>query len=287
VQLQIFIISREEIEGIASATPILIDNPLVANILFLNSRTPLGYRNEELPNMSIVAVVGSKKSGKTTAIETLIKGLTKRGYKIATVKHIPEVDFTIDTEGKDTWRHAKAGASTVISVAPNELATIKKVDTTKYDLSEIIRNVEDYVDIIILEGFRKLIEQNSAIPKIVAAKTTSEILEASKRCKPILSFVGPIPTEAARLNIPYIDMLKEPEKLVNSVDKKLAASIEKRRKRREDIQIQIDGRPLPLNPFVQKIMRNTILAMVSTLKGTKIKRDESLFLNVRSVSGRE
>ncbi len=238
--------------------------------------------------MSIVAVVGSKKSGKTTAIETLVKGLTKRGYKIATVKHIPEPDFTIDTEGKDTWRHARAGASTVVSVAPNELATIKKVDTTKYSLSEIIRNVEDDVDITILEGFRKLIEQNPAVPKIVAAKTTNEILEASKRCKPILTFVGPIPTEeAAKLSIPYIDVLTEPERLVDLVDKKLATSVEKRRKRREDIRIQIDGHLLPLNPFVQKIMRNTILAMVSTLRDTKIKGDENLFVTIRSVSRHE
>ncbi len=235
--------------------------------------------------MSIIAVIGSKKSGKTTAIETLIQGLTKKGYKIATIKHIPEANFTIDTERKDTWRHAKAGASTVISVAPNELATIKKVNTTKYGLSEIIRNVEPDVDITILEGFKKLIEQNPAVPKIVAAKTTNEILEFSKRCKPILSFVGPIPTEAAKLNIPYIDTLKEPEKLVGLVDKKLAASVQKRRRRiEEDIRIQIDEQLLPLSPFVQKIIRKTILAMVSTLKGTKIKGNENLFVTIRSVS---
>jgi len=237
--------------------------------------------------MSIVAVAGSKQSGKTTAIETLVHGLTKRGYRIATVKHIPEADFTIDTEGKDTWRHARAGASTVVSVAPNELAIIKKVDTTKYGLSEIIRNLEDDVDITILEGFRKLVEQNPAVPKIVAAKTTNEILEASKRCKPILSFVGPIPTEAAKLNIPYIDILKEPERLVDMVDKKLVASVEKERKRKEDVRIQIDGRLLPLNPFVQKIMRNTILTMVSTLRDTKIRGDENLFVNIKSVSKHE
>lgn len=237
--------------------------------------------------MSVIAVIGTKKSGKTTAIETLIQGLTKRGYRIATVKHIPEADFTIDTEGKDTWRHARAGASTVVSVAPRELVTIEKVDTTKYSLSEIIRNVEDEVDITILEGFKKLIEQNLAVPKIVAAKTTNEILEASKRCKPILSFVGPIPTEAAKLKIPYIDTLKEPERLVDLVDKKLLASVEKRKKRRKDVRIQIDGRPIPLKPFVQKIMRNTILAMVSTLRDTKIKGNENLLVTIRSVSRHE
>ncbi len=181
--------------------------------------------------MPIIAVVGGKQSGKTTTIEKLVQGLTKRGYKIATVKHIPEANFTIDTKGKDTWKHAKAGASTIVSVAPNELATIRKVDTTKYDLSEIIKNVEDDTDITILEGFRKLVEKNPAVPKIVAAKSTSEVVEASKRCKPILALVGPMSREATKLNIPYIDVLKQPERLIDLVEKEIIASVEKKGKR--------------------------------------------------------
>ena len=74
--------------------------------------------------MLTIAVIGSKGSGKTTVTEVLIRELTKKGYKVATVKHIPEQNFTIDTEGKDTWRHARAGASKVISVAPKEIAVI-------------------------------------------------------------------------------------------------------------------------------------------------------------------
>jgi len=74
---------------------------------------------------------------------------------------------------------------------------------------------------------------------------------------------------------------------VDLVDKKLIVSVEKRRKRREDIRIKIDGRILPLNPFVQKIMRHTILAMISTLRDTKIKGDENLLVGIRSVSRHE
>ena len=172
--------------------------------------------------MFIVAVVGSKKSGKTTAVETLVRGLTRRGYRVATVKHIPDAGFTIDTKGKDTWRHAKAGACTVVSVAPNELTVIRKVDTTKYSLEQLVAECEDDVEIIILEGFKKLTGQNPTVPKIVAAKTTDEVLEASGSYKPILALVGSIPTEAAKLEFPYIDMLKEPEKLVDLVDQKAA-----------------------------------------------------------------
>ena len=237
--------------------------------------------------MLIVAVVGSKKSGKTTAVETLVRGLTKRGYKVATVKHIPETDFTIDTEGKDTWRHAEAGAHTVMSVAPNELTVIRKVDTTKYNLEQIVTKCEDDAEIMILEGFKKLIEQNPTVPKIVAVKTTGEVLKASGHYKPILTFVGPIPTEAAKLKIPYVDVLKEPEKLVALVDDKIAALVERKRKHEEKIRIQIDERVLPLNPFVQKIMRNTIVGMISALKGVAIKGDERISVIIKSFSRRK
>jgi len=234
--------------------------------------------------MPIIAVVGSKKSGKTTAIETLVKGLTKRGYKVATVKHVPEPDFTIDTQGKDTWRHAKAGATTIISVAPNEIATIKKADTTKYSLEQIIKDCQEDTEIIILEGFRKLTEQNPTVPKIVAAKTTEEILDASKHFKPILTFVGPIQKEATKLKIPYIDTLKEQEKLVNLVEEKVAAQVKRKRKHKEELKIQINEQTLPLNPFVQKFIKNTILGMISTLKGAAIKGGESVSIIIKSLS---
>ena len=78
-------------------------------------------------NRIVIAVIGTRNSGKTTVVEVIIKGLTKKGYSVASAKHIPEKEFTIDTQGKDTWRHAKAGASTVLSISPNELTIIKKV----------------------------------------------------------------------------------------------------------------------------------------------------------------
>jgi len=248
---------------------------------------PFNTQEECEDSMFIVAVVGSKKSGKTTAVEMLVRGLTERGYKVATVKHIPETEFTMDTRGKDTWRHAKAGARTVISVAPNELTVIRKVETAKYSLEQLVAECEDDVEIIILEGFKKLIAQNITVPKIVAVKTTDEVLEASGHYKPILTLVGPIPIEAAKPKIPYVDVLKEPEKLVNLVTQKAAVLVERKRKRDEKLKIQIDERVLPLNPFVQKIMRNTILGMISTLKGIAIRGDERISVIINSFSRRE
>jgi len=172
----------------------------------------------------IIAVIGSRQSGKTTAIETIIKGLTKKGRKIAAIKHIPEEDFTMDTEQKDTWRYTKSGAQVVASIAPHEIAIIRKVDTTKLSLDQITRICENNFDLLILEGFRKLVEKDSTVQKIVAAKTTEEMLNASKRYKPILAFVGPLPSQATKLRIPYINPFREPDKLVNLVNERLEDS---------------------------------------------------------------
>jgi molybdopterin-guanine dinucleotide biosynthesis protein MobB len=169
----------------------------------------------------IIAVVGSRQSGKTTAIEAIIRGLTKKGHKVTAIKHISEEDFTMDTEQKDTWRYTESGAQTVAGVAPREVAIIKKVDTEKFNLNQITRICENNVDLLILEGFRKLVEKEPTVQKIIAAKTMEEVLDAPKRFKPILAFVGPLPSQTTKFQIPYINPFQDPEKLVNLVNEKL------------------------------------------------------------------
>ncbi|MFP3985203.1 MAG: molybdopterin-guanine dinucleotide biosynthesis protein B [Candidatus Bathyarchaeia archaeon] len=171
--------------------------------------------------MIVIAVIGSKKSGKTTTIESLIRGLTNQGYRVATAKHVSEQEFTIDSSGKDTWRHTQAGAKTVMIVAPQELAIIKKADTTKLRLQEIVESCQNDIDIVILEGFRNLVGHDPAIPKIVSIKRFEEVEEASKRFKTIIAFTGPANLAAKKLDTPVIDVLESPKKLIEIVKKKL------------------------------------------------------------------
>jgi len=165
-----------------------------------------------------IAVVGSKSSGKTTTIEVLTKELTRRGYKIAAVKHIPEPNFTIDRTGKDTWRFAQSGAKTIISVASDEIATIEKVNTKNYSLADILQKCQGN-DIVLIEGFRELVGRNNRIYKIVAVKSAEEALEAVKTFQPILAFTGPYSTEKLNSEVPYVDVLKNPKKIADIVEK--------------------------------------------------------------------
>ena len=229
----------------------------------------------------ILAVVGNSQTGKTTAIEVLLKGLRKKGYKIGSAKHIPEEEFTIDSEGKDTWRHAQAGAGTVLSVAQDEVAVIKKVNTTNWNLRRIVSEFPEDTDVIILEGFKRVVEKDSSIPKLVTAKTVTDIEAALIRYKNILGFISSIQLRKVETDIPFIDTLKEPEKLVNLVDEKVAILVKRKREREEKITVSINGELLPLGNFVQDILRNTILGMVSSLKGVKIKGEEKVSVIIK------
>ena len=48
-----------------------------------------------------------------------------------------------------------------------------------------------------------------------------------------------------------------------------------------ELSVRIDGKYLALQPFVQRIVRKTLLTMLSTLKDTEIKGDEKVEIEVR------
>ncbi len=112
----------------------------------------------------IITIVGKSNSGKTTLLEKLIACLTGRGYKIGSVKHAHD-GFEMDKEGKDSWRHRKAGAKATLVVTQDKVAIVKD-DKTSY--SEKMKSYLWDMDIILAEGFKK---QN--FPKIEVFRTQS------------------------------------------------------------------------------------------------------------------
>jgi molybdopterin-guanine dinucleotide biosynthesis protein B len=163
--------------------------------------------------MQSIAVVGTKKSGKTTTIENLTRELTKRGYKVAAIKHINE-DFAFDTPGKDTWRYQQAGANTIIATGPNQTVTIEKTTPT---LATMLEKCQGN-DITFIEGFKKTVAQNPNIPKIAVTKNQTEAENATETYKPIIAFSGPYNTTTLNPNIPYANAQTNPEKLANTIE---------------------------------------------------------------------
>ena len=112
----------------------------------------------------ILCFVGRSNSGKTTLIERVIPELVKAGYRVATVKHAGH-GFHLDTEGKDSWRHKKAGASTVIVLSKGSLAMFADV-AEEITLEEIRGQfVDQEIDLILAEGWK-----SEGYPKIVIVR---------------------------------------------------------------------------------------------------------------------
>ncbi|MCC6140205.1 MAG: molybdopterin-guanine dinucleotide biosynthesis protein B [Nitrospira sp.] len=101
----------------------------------------------------IVSFVGRSNSGKTTLIERVIPELVRAGYRVATVKHAGH-GFDLDTEGKDSWRHKRAGASSVIVMSRGSLAMFADVPE-EMKVEEIRdRFLDASYDLIIAEGWK-------------------------------------------------------------------------------------------------------------------------------------
>lgn len=104
-------------------------------------------------SIPILCFVGRSNSGKTTLIERLIPELVRAGYRVATIKHAGH-GFDLDTEGKDSWRHKRAGASTVVVVSKGSLACFSDV-SDQVQVEEIRdRYVDKDADLIIAEGWK-------------------------------------------------------------------------------------------------------------------------------------
>jgi len=147
----------------------------------------------------LISVVGTSGSGKTSTIEYLTAHLTKLGFRVGVAKHVHLEGFTIDTEGKDTWKHARAGARIVVAASPDELAAIKKTaHEAKFKEIKRILLSED-LDLIFLEGFSKATARRQRVYKIVEAKDARDLKYTLARTHaPILAITGHV-TESKRI----------------------------------------------------------------------------------------
>jgi len=207
----------------------------------------------------IVSVVGKSKSGKTTLIEKLVQELKSRGYRVATIKHIPQ-GVSFDEPGKDSWRHLQAGSKAATVSSPEKIVMVK---TTERDstLDEMVYFLGEDYDIIIAEGFK----QGNA-PKIeVHRKDTGSPLKGIKKLIAIVTD-EPLETKARQFSLEDI--------------KGLADLLEKGfiKPQAERISLYVNNTPVTLTVFPKQIITNVLLAMASSLKGVDEIESLQVFL---------
>ncbi len=199
----------------------------------------------------IVSIVGKSDSGKTTLIEKLVPELTRRGYRVATVKHDMH-GFEVDREGKDSWRHKQAGAHTVVISSPKKVALIRDVEKD-LTLDEIrARWIQD-VDLILSEGYKRDVQ-----PKIeVFRKEKHKKLLCTKKD----SLIAVVSNRRFRVGVPCFG-LEDMRGLSNFIEKQFLKS-----KKEGAISLRVGGEPIPMTPFVRDFLTKTVKGMLSALRG--------------------
>jgi len=101
---------------------------------------------------AVLGVVGRPNNGKTTLIERLIPELTGRGLRVGAVKRVARLD--IDVPGKDSWRHAQAGAEAYAVGSPGKVAFVAR-QRQEATLEEIVTRFFGGYDVVVCEGYRR------------------------------------------------------------------------------------------------------------------------------------
>jgi molybdopterin-guanine dinucleotide biosynthesis protein MobB len=127
-------------------------------------------------SIPVVTIIGKSGSGKTTLMEGLIPELNRRGYRIATVKHHSHSGFEVDQDGKDSWRHARAGSVQVIIAAPDKIASYRRLNR-EMRLAEIVEEVRE-ADLILVEGYKQ-----AGYPslEVLRAEVSSELIGTAEQ----------------------------------------------------------------------------------------------------------
>jgi molybdopterin-guanine dinucleotide biosynthesis protein B len=199
----------------------------------------------------ILSIVGKSDSGKTTLIEKLLPELVRRGYRIATVKHDVH-GFEVDREGKDSWRHKKAGAHTVIISSSQKVALIRDVEKDM-TLEELRAKFIQDVDLILSEGYKKDVQ-----PKI-------EVFRKEKHkellCTTEDNLVAIVSDKTFQGGVPCFG-LDDMKGLSDFIEATFLRSRPK-----EIISLNVDGKCISLKPFVHDFLAQAVQGMVKYHKG--------------------
>lgn len=118
----------------------------------------------------VVSFVASSGAGKTTLLVKVIAELTARGIRVGTIKHTHH-ELVFQPQGKDSARHAEAGAVLSAISAPNGFSF---TGASQWPLDDIIALFKG-VDLIIVEGYKR--EHKPKIEVMRLAHSSQSVLK--------------------------------------------------------------------------------------------------------------
>ena len=130
--------------------------------------------------MKVIGFAGYSGAGKTTLVEALVALMKQRGIKVSVIKHAHH-HFDVDREGKDSWRHRKAGAYEVLLASDQRMALMREYDEpTELSVHDMLAQLDASVDWVLIEGFK-----HGDVPKIEVWRKQQDRLDKGKSIDPL------------------------------------------------------------------------------------------------------
>jgi len=194
----------------------------------------------------VICIVGRSNSGKTTLIEKLLPELTRRGYRVATVKHAQEIHLNSE---KDSSRHLAVGSSATALISGNQLVALKtyEKDATPTEAAHFLGG--NY-DLILCEGFKE-----ADAPKVVInpLRLGSPLEGLTRVCAEV--------TDAPTVGKTHQFSLDDTVGLADFIEEGFLKPVD------DQVELFVNEEKVPLSQFPRQIVAQTLLALISSLKG--------------------
>jgi molybdopterin-guanine dinucleotide biosynthesis protein B len=243
-----------------------------------------------------VTVVGFKAARKTQVVEALVAELTRRGYRVGTLKHTAD-EHPLDKQWTDTWRHVEAGAVSSAILSDNRTAIFLKRAMSLQRAADALGDV----DFIIMEGFKAL----DVAPRIMVPRTQDEVATLMTGLEIAVVDVegnmldtGTLPSIKLSDTVALTDIVekraypmlagldckacgfptcRELGKTILTGERKAESCV----KYSHDVLLRVDSSVIPLNKFTGSALVNVVLGFMKTLKGSEAPHQVELEFEVK------
>jgi len=218
--------------------------------------------------MKVIGIVGTKNTGKTTLLTKIVCELVERGFHVGTVKHIYH---GFDLEGKDTWKHGEAGAEIVVGAGDQTFFRINKI----IGLDKLLEMLEciKKLDFVVLEGFKHSkyakistsdYEDDFTLKKVNVTEIDQTAIKSIVDLIEERSFGKLTNLNCTKCGFETcLELAKARVRGATTTENKCFT-------KSDDVTLKIDNSLIPMNPFVQSIVKNTFLGMVDSLKTPEV-----------------
>ncbi len=207
----------------------------------------------------VVTFTGPHNSGKTTIIRQVAGVLRGKGYRVGVIKSTKHRDIIKEPQHKDTALYRSDGVEQVVLFEANRAVCFLEHNPP---LEQVAFNMLGYCDLVICEGFKR-----SPLPKIevIGDNTQRLCLEDTHN---LLAVVSREPVEGVRCFTP---------EQVESI----AEFIEDMFLKKDWIRVMVDGKEIPMKPFVARTVASTITALIGNLKGAEKGERIEIVINTK------